>query len=510
MKLTNIPPFWERMSIPCKSTLGMFFLCALGCLYLYSSDVKSVTDDMGHHLLSKYFWTYPEIMLSQWQRPLYTILTAVPASLSYHAHCASSVFFSLLCSVFTIGIARHYGLGNVFLIPVIISTLPAYTDILWTCMSEAPFAAFVAFSLWVHLKGHPALAIVLAGFSPLIRPEGAIVVLVWAGYYIWTRKTMLVPLSLLGMASWIFLSWVITGDPFYSLSSSYRLNPGIRGIQWDYLLKAYDDFSGPVWFVSAIVGLIAFRGIRFDLVHGTYLSLFLFFLLIRDNLEDLPQGHFGWRFLASTAPLFSIYALKGLNTLLDGRRLWPSSSEKLLKGILLAVGFIISITAAIYVQRRNPYGSTLLVLALVANVSILTWLSSPLWTLPQRKRISVFLVILALGFTIVKVPFYRASEKDIAVQQLAQWWLSDPQNHGLRVSCALSGFYYYADLDPIYHRQKKGDLPGVPGGIVIWDSWAMERWGRIPYRLLEENGYIRRPSPIEPRTFDLRVYWRPL
>jgi hypothetical protein len=491
------------------SLLGFAFLLALGLLYVFFSDVKSVTDDMAHHLYSRYFWRYPEIMLSQWQRPLYTLLTSAPSLLGYRVHCLSSVVFSLVCCGFTIGIARHYGLKNTVLIPILLATTPAFAEIFWTTLSEPPFAALLSFALWCHVKGFHGMATMLAGFLPLVRPEGAVVVLIWIGHYLWQKRLNYLPWILLGATFWLVAAWAITGDVLYPLRASYRFNPGLRGVQWDYVLKFYDDFSGPLWFVAAAVGLIAWRGIRLDLVHAAYMMIFLFFMFFRDNLEDLPQGHFGWRFLAPIAPLLALYALKGLEVLIEGRRHWSSASEGFLRFFLLVLGFGWTAVAAIYLVKGNTYAPTLLVLAFIGDLSILLWLVSPRWTLRLHRALPGMLVIIALGYTLWKVPLYKADEMDIAVRRLAQWWLSDPQNDGVRVNCALFGFYYYAGLDPIYHQKSEGSLPGVPGGIVIWDSWGFGRWGRLSYLQLEENGYLRVPCPVTTTTFDLRVYRRP-
>jgi hypothetical protein len=491
------------------SLLGFAFLLALGLVYVFFSDVKSVTDDMAHHLYSRYFWRYPEIMLSQWQRPLYTLLTAFPALFGYRVHCLSSVVFSLFCCGFAMGIARHYGLRNTFLIPIIMATTPVYAETFWTTLSEPPFAALLCFALWCHVKGFHGMATMLAGFLPLVRPEGAVVVLIWIIQYLWQKRLTYLPWILLGATFWLVAAWAITGDVLYPLRASYQFNPGFREVQWDYVLKFYDDFSGPLWFVAAAVGLIAWRGIRLDLVHAAYMGIFLFFMFFRHNIEELPQGHISWRWLASIAPLLAFYALKGLNVFVEGRLEWALSSERSLRLLLLALGAGWTAVAVIYVAKGNAYAPNLLVLALIGDLSILFWLSSVRWNLGLRRALSIALVVLALAYTLWKVPFYKADEAEIAVRRLAHWWVSDPHNDGVRVNCALFGFYYYAGLDPVYHQKSEGALPGVPGGIVIWDSWAFGSWGRLSYRQLEEAGYVRVPCPVTTTALDLRVYRRP-
>jgi hypothetical protein len=489
--------------------LGFTLLGATGLLYIFVSDIKSVTDDMGHHLYSRYFWRYPELMLNQWQRPLYTLLTAGPALFGYRMHCLSSVVFSLSCCGFTIAIARHYGLKNTALIPVIMATTPAFVEIFWTTLSEPPFAALLSCALWCHVKGFHGAATTVTGFLPLVRPEGGIVMMIWIVAYLWHNRRKYLPLILLGAAFWLVAAWAITGDVLYPLRASYRFSPGLRGIQWDYVLKFYDDFSGPLWFVSATVGLIAWRGTRLDLVHVVYLGIFMFFMFLKDNLEDLPPGHFGWRFMAPLVPLFALYALKGSRIFIEGWRVLTPISVKSLRLLLLTLGFGWTAVATIYFAKGNAYSPTLLSLAVLGDLSIFLWLWEDRWSLRLRRALFAGLVIISLGYTLWKVPFYRAGEMDIAVRQLAQWWLSDPRNEGLRVNCALLGFYYYAGLDPVYNQKSEGALPGIPGGIVIWDSWAFGRWGRLSYLLLEENGYLRVPCPVTPTTFDLRVYRRP-
>ena len=336
---------------------------------------------------------------------------------------------------------------------------------------------------------------------------------VWVGAYLWMGRWRALPWLLGGGGFWICSAWVITGDPFYPLRPefAYAFDPGLRVIQWDYLLKFYDDFSGPIWFVAIVVGLMAsFGNLRQDLRHAVYGSLYLFFMVVQDNLADLPPGHFGWRFMASVSPLVAYYALIGFNLLLDGRDDWSRRRKRAMTTVLAGIGSGWVVVAALYTYRGNPYAPMLVSLSCLGAVAILLWVNAPRMQQRWLRASAISLLLITLAFAFLKAPPYRSTEKDVGIQELAAWWLSNPSNDGRQVWCELPGFYYYTGIDPISSGKFRRLLPGKPGDTIIWDSWGMGRWGRIFPEDLEKAGYKPISSPVSIPGLDLQVYRKPI
>ncbi len=61
--------------------LGGVALAAYGLL----SAMPYQTDAQGHHLISRFAWRHPHLFPDPWNRPLYTVVTALPASLGWRA-----------------------------------------------------------------------------------------------------------------------------------------------------------------------------------------------------------------------------------------------------------------------------------------------------------------------------------------------------------------------------------------------------------------------------------------
>jgi len=345
--------------------------------------------------------------------------------------------------------------------------------------------------------------------TPLLRPEGIVVMLIWSLYLLRSRKVRLLPYLLVGGSFWLLAAWLITGDPLYPMQDSYRLSPGFRSINWDYFLKFYDDFSGPIWFVAIIAGLVVGRVFKLDIIHAIYIALFLFFALIRDNIEDLPPRHFGWRFIASTAPLVTCYALAGLNLLFDTGCSWSGNRGSFLKVTLVGLGLGWIFVALIYLKRGNPYAVMLLLLSCLGSVAVLSWLCASYLGQRWVRPVSFGLIVMAVAFTLFKAPPYRSNEKDFGVRRLATWWLSEDSRKDKQVWTALHGFYYFTKLDPVVHRTPDRLIPGRPGDTVIWDSWGMGRWARISFEKLESEGYKKIACPVRIPGLDLRVYRKP-
>ena len=123
---------------------------------------------------------------------------------------------------------------------------------------------------------------------------------------------------------------------------------------------------------------------------------------------------------------------------------------------------------------------------------------------------AISLLLITLAFAFLKAPPYRSTEKDVGIQELAAWWLSNPSNYGRQVWCELPGFYYYTGIDPISSGKFRRLLPGKAGDTIIWDSWGMGRWGRIFPEDLEKAGYKPILSPVSIPGLDLQVYRKPI
>jgi len=488
--------------------LNLCIVFAWGLAYIFFSDLSTVTDDMGHYLYSKYVWTHPEVMLSQWQRPLYTLFTAPAAYFGYNSQRFFSLLCSLACSIVTCEIARCYGCKRTSLIPLIAFSIPAYTSIMWTNLAEPIFTAFLALCMLTHLKQKNKLTAFLISLLPLIRPEGAIIILLWGIYYAARREWCCFFLLPCGMIVWCLLSYIITLDPIYFLRSGYRFKPGLRIIQWDYFIKFHDDFCGPIWFISLVAGVMTLGLRKMDMVHVTYITIFLFFALIFYNLADIPANHFGWRFMSSNMPLVACYILVGLNNIFEARDGSGLYRKKSKRWVLLFISGIWVLVALYYKTQANAYTNELFGLAALGLSASLVFLLAPKLMKSWRMGLAIVLFSLSIGFTVHKAPFYHSSPKDTEIKMFSDWWLQDDIGQkSKKVICALSGFYYHTNLDPVENRKAFVLNTALPSGtIIIWDQWAMERWERIQSRDIEASGFKRIHLPQNYPELDIRLY----
>ncbi|MEW6665507.1 MAG: hypothetical protein AB1512_09835 [Thermodesulfobacteriota bacterium] len=393
------------------------------------------------------------------------------------------------------------------MIPIILVSMPAFIAVMWTNLTQPLFIAIFTLALMYHVEKRHSASAFLIGLTPLVRPEGAIVMLVWISSYLMTHKWKNLCWILIGFGSWLLAAWLITNDFFYSLrAGGYPIALGYRVILWDFFLKFHDDFSGPIWFIAIVVGLVAQGPPKLDLVHSACASIFLFFTFIWTNIVPMPLGTFGWVYVASIAPLAACYSLMGVNTLIDGRMNWPLPRERLLLSCLYGLALVWAGIATLYILRQNPYGSMLLLLSFLGTSATVIWIQSP----RMKRRVVQFLVVAitatALGYAIFKSPPYYRHDIDNAVEELAHWWHAESKDPNRRVYCFLWGFYYYANMDPFPNIKAESFIPGKCGDTVIWDSWAMGRWAGIGHKHLEENGYMQIPFSRSIMNVDIRIY----
>lgn len=149
--------------MPLWLTLGFVVFC--GVLYVFLSDIPALTDEILHHLYSRYFWIQPEIMLTPWQCPLDSLLNAPAAVSGYRAQCLLGVLLSILCAGVTARITKHHGIKRSSLISIILVTLLVYTAVFFYTLSEPIFMAVLACALLCHLRKYHDTATFLVGLA---------------------------------------------------------------------------------------------------------------------------------------------------------------------------------------------------------------------------------------------------------------------------------------------------------------------------------------------------------
>jgi len=467
----------------------IWLLLAGGALTVYGlmSAVPYLTDALGHHLISRYAWKHPQLFLDVWNRPLYTVLTALPASFGFRVNQLVHIGMSLVGIWLTMCLARRVGVKRLGFIAPLMLVQPAFLSVSWATMTEQLFLIVFLGACSLLIDEHPRMAGLIIGLAPLVRPEGLLLVVLWS-VMLSRRGYSASAMPWFGSLAWVLAGWPVYGDPLWLFDvSPYRIVPGFRVIQWDYLRKFYDDFCGPVVFIFAQVGALVWvsRRPRTEIRKSApgLLSaavLFLFFFIVFDNVIPTPSGFIGWRLLISLSPWLAILSLEGINRCLDGDG--EAAARTRMSAFVMFQASVAAMVALVYVFRGNAYAPMLWVLAGgVAATAFVVYRSLTTSGWPLRHYAVAVLLVGATVFVLLKFPPAVRTPGEHLVEEGARWYqaLPDPRP---RVGTALWGFYLLTGTDPWDPDTtvSLANLGGMRSGdILIWDDWAASRWRRI-------------------------------
>ncbi len=466
-----------------------WLLLAGGALTVYGvvSAVPYLTDAQGHHLISRYAWKHPQLFLDVWNRPLYTVVTALPASFGFRFNQLAHIGMSIVVIWLTMRLAQRAGVKRTGLIAPLMLAQPAFLSVSWATMTEQLFLIVFLGACILLIDERPRMAGLIIGLAPLVRPEGLLLVLLWP-VILFRHEYTAVAMPWFGLLTWVLAGIPVYGDPLWLLNvNPYVIDPGFRVIQWDYLRKFYDDFCGPVVFILAQVGVWAWvrRRPRAEIRMLTpgllsAVVLFIFFFIVYDNVHLTPPGFIGWRLLLSLSPWLAILSLEGVNRCLDGDG-EPVARTRISAFVMLQAG-VAALVALVYVLRGNAYAPMLWVLAggmaatafvVHRSLAVSSWRFCP--------HAVTALLIGATVFALLKFPPAVRTPGEHLVEEAARWYQALPEPQP-RVGTALWGFYLLTETDP-WDTATTVSLANLQkvrhGDVLIWDDWAAGRWWRI-------------------------------
>jgi len=467
----------------------IWLLLAGGALTVYGvlSAVPYLTDAQGHHLISRYAWKHPQLFLDVWNRPLYTVVTALPASFGFRLNQLVHIGMSTVVIWLTMRLAQRVGVKRTGLIAPLMLAQPAFLSVSWAPMTDQLFLIVFLGACILLIDEHPRVAGLVIGLAPLVRLEGLLLVLLWS-VMLFRRGYRTFVMPWFGLLAWVLAGLPVYGDPLWLFNANpYLIVPGFRVIQWDYLRKFYDDFSGPVVFILAQVGVWAWVSRRPRVEIGRLAPgllsaavLFLFFFIVFDNFHLTPPGYLGWRLLLSLSPWLAILSLEGINRCLEGSG-EDVAHARISAFVLLQAG-VAALVALVYTLRGNAYAPMLWVLAggLAATAFIVSRsLTIPGWSL--RSYAVAVLLVGAIVFALLKFPPAVRTPGEHLLEEAARWYQALPEPRP-RVGTALWGFFPLTTTDPWdpVTAVPLANIQGMRSGdVLVWDDWAAGRWWRI-------------------------------
>lgn len=415
-----------------RKLVGVAFVAGLSYmvwLLLNSSGTHS-HDEIGHYLISRDAWQYPQLIFNTWGRTAHTLIYMLPASFGLWGTRFWSVALSAATVFVTLDVAKKLRLPYWYLTPVFLLFQPWFVELSFLNITQVPFSLLMISAVWMGLKNRYLFASVLVGILPMVRHEGLALLALWSIFLIYQKNGRalfagLVPYAVYNMASF----WYVGTFP---ISIFFEPTPNEiygSGALYHYLIRLPHPQA-----VGVPLALLSFLGLKQILqspqrilITCWYASYFMLHTVIY-SLGLFASGGYKF-FLLPLAPAFACLGVMGLKEI------------------------------DIYLQR-------------------------PIYNKLNRVAQPIIIAI-CIGWTLYFTSPHKLSDIDIAVQDATEWI----QNHVRADKIIYSNhvyFYHYkpADIDPRNLWEEIPVLSTQPHGtIVMWDTLYSPMWGLKLYTI---------------------------
>lgn len=313
------------------------------CLILMSQGTYDPGDGVQHYLIAKYALHHPHLLLDHWGKPIYTLLCMPFAQFGF----VGSNIFNLLCNTFTAFLAckivRQLGFDHTVLCFILVFFSPLFFMTSFSGLTEPTFALLLTASVWLMIKGNMAVGAIVLSFLPFARTEGFFIIPVFAVYLMMYKQWKSIFLLGTGTAIYSLAGYLADGDLLWIVHQNpYKGALDIYGKGSLFHFVAANDrlFGLPlvVLFVIACLALLL-KGKK----HPQFSWGLILLVLGSFTVYFVMHAVFWWkglfgslglhRVMAGVAPMFSIVAFLGLNTVLD----FSSKINKLKPLMLIAM-----------------------------------------------------------------------------------------------------------------------------------------------------------------------------
>jgi len=413
--------------------LGLFLII----LYLSSGNYGE-SDSLSHYLISRYSFKYPGLFLSHWGKPLFTAISAPFSQLGYNGIKIFNILTGLSAAYCSYLVARKLEIRNAWMVLIVTIFAPVYFIYIYTGLTEPLFSLMLILSVYLFLDQRYLFAVLLISFTPFVRNEGLIFILIYFIALILFKKYKLIPFlafgtvvySIIGYFYYKDIFWLINKLPYNPESTIYG-----SGDFWVYFNRTEIIFGYPLAVLS-LLGII-----------------FLFWQIYKQKKLSLRSSIF-----------FELYFLFGM-----------SLTFFIVHSFLWWKGMM-----AVYAQER--FMACIIPMVAIIGLSGYNWLEEQILGIVNRKYLQRIIVLTVLGliiykpFTLYQVPF-KLDNEQLVIKEATDW---------LKQSTYADDFLFYfapmvphfMGIDPFNAERARKNLYTIEkpheriadGAIIIWDG----------------------------------------
>ncbi len=319
-----------RVNAPVVFAGALGVLCVV--LRLCSPGLPEGGDDVMHYLHARYFWTHAQAALSEWGKPVFSLLASPFAQVGQWG----MTVFSASCAVATCALMMAWS-GTIprmgwgwLMVPMLMLT-PIYFHSVVRGLTEALFGLWTCATILLLWRRRHVAGMALASFFPFVRPEYIVFVPLVAGWVAWRRDFRALPWAGLGLALYVLCCGLFLGDPFIFFRNSTYVGNTLygRGSAWLFVENIDAMYGLPLkraFLVSALLLPLVIwrdptrRGQHLFVLSMTFLPALLIFAIHSYAWWQGGRASLGLlRVIATTVPLVVLFTV---HTLASAWDLW--------------------------------------------------------------------------------------------------------------------------------------------------------------------------------------------
>ena len=214
-----------------------------------SQGIAEAGDGVQHHMIARYCWKHPALLLDQWGKPMFALLASPFAQFGYNAMAVFNASLAVLAAVLAVAPLRRAGSWTVAAFPVVLMLAPHYAHLVIDGMTEILFGTVALLVVRLLLEERYRAAAIVASLTPLCRPEYVVFLPAVMCWLAWKKRFAVIPWCAMGIIAYTVFGIASTGDPLcWWNGDPYGSGPSIygKGDPWRFLLDAPRAFGWPL------------------------------------------------------------------------------------------------------------------------------------------------------------------------------------------------------------------------------------------------------------------------
>jgi len=226
------------------------------CFWLLVDNTYDSGDSITHYAISRYSWKHPYLLVDNWGKPVFTILSSPFTQLGWKG----MTFFNSLVGVVTCClVAQIIAKLNWKISPytaLLLFFIPNYPLALNSGLTEPLYALILVCSVYFFLSDQYKWSAIVISFLPFVRSEGFISITVLGFIFLFAKKWKEVPYFFVGFVVISVLGFCLHYDSLLWTfnTNPYTINTGFN----NYGSGNWDDFFIKYFYMTGIPFTILF------------------------------------------------------------------------------------------------------------------------------------------------------------------------------------------------------------------------------------------------------------